>query len=167
VINLITKNSIEMKIASGLTLKQNLFDGVLNNENGPDVVDFSASGKAQFLMELENIMDGFVSPQPEQYEEMDAEAEGVQLEETFLAIVSDENTQQVSEPETVQPHEHGLSAEQQEKMETMEKVMNHGMDFLAGMFKMATGQDMGFEGKKMEIDKTTGEVVMRFKMPGF
>lgn len=47
----------------------------------------------------------------------------------------------------------------------MEKVMNQGMEFLSGMFKMATGKDLGFEGRKIEIDKETGEVVMRFKMP--
>jgi superfamily II DNA/RNA helicase len=166
VINLITKNSIETKIASGLTLKQSLFDGVLNNENGPDVVDFSASGKAQFLKELEGIMEGFTSVQTELYEELTPLTEIEQAEETMLDIVADENTLQTTDAENVKEQESQLS-ERLEKLETMEKVMNQGMEFLSGMFKMATGKDLGFEGKKMEIDKETGEVIMRFKMPGF
>ena len=44
--------------------------------------------------------------------------------------------------------------------------MNSGMQFLAGLFKMATGKDMGIENQKVEIDKATGEVVFRFKIPG-
>jgi hypothetical protein len=30
---------------------------------------------------------------------------------------------------------------------------------------MSTGKDLGLENQKIEIDKQTGEVVMRFKMP--
>ncbi|GHT40611.1 hypothetical protein FACS189437_06440 [Bacteroidia bacterium] len=42
--------------------------------------------------------------------------------------------------------------------------MNSGMQFLAGLFKMSTGKDLGMENQKIEIDKETGEVVMRFKL---
>ena len=167
VVNLITKNSIETKIASGLTLKQNLFDGVLNNENGPDVVDFSASGKAQFLRELEELMEGFTNPQPEQSEENILQPINGQSEETLMDLVSDENIpDDVLTPQTVESPESIASFEHQEKIQTMEQVMNQGMDFLSGMYKMATGKDLGLEGRKMEIDKETGEIVMRFKMPG-
>jgi ATP:corrinoid adenosyltransferase len=167
VINFITKGSIETKIASGLTLKQNLFDGVLNNENGPDVVDFSASGKAQFLKELEEVMDGFVSVPAEQDEENIIQEEIEQVEETLQDIVADENSITAPANEAIEPAEIMLSADQQEKIQTMEKVMNQGMEFLSGMFKMATGKDLGLEGQKMEIDKANGEIVMRFKMPQF
>jgi len=166
VINLITKNSIETKIASGLTLKQSLFDGVLNNENGPDVVDFSASGKAQFLKELEGIMEGFTSVQTELYEELTPQTESELIEETLLDIVADESALQTTEVENIKEQDSDFSG-RLEKLQTMEKVMNQGMEFLSGMFKMVTGKDLGFEGKKMEVDKETGEVVMRFKMPGF
>lgn len=166
VINFITKNSIETKIASGLTLKQNLFDGVLNNENGPDVVDFSASGKAQFLKELEEVMEGFIHTPAEQAEIDFQPVEIGQVQRTLMHIVSDENSQTVSPAEEMKLQERTLSEEEQEKIQTMEKVMNQGMEFLSGMFKIATGKDLGIEGQKMEIDKATGEIVMRFKMPG-
>jgi hypothetical protein len=42
--------------------------------------------------------------------------------------------------------------------------MNSGMQFLAGLFKMSTGKDLGVENQKIEIDKETGEIVMRFKL---
>jgi hypothetical protein len=166
VINLITKNSIETKIASGLTLKQSLFDGVLNNENGPDVVDFSSSGKAQFLQELESAMVGFMPGQTELYDEV-PDIENQQVAETIGDIVAEENSQPAVTIQNAAVIERVLTGQQREQVQTMEKVMNHGMDFLAGMFKMATGNDIGFEGKKMEIDNETGEIVMRFKMPGF
>jgi len=43
--------------------------------------------------------------------------------------------------------------------------MNTGMQFLLGLFKMSTGKDMAPDNQKIEIDKETGEVVMRFKLP--
>ena len=52
----------------------------------------------------------------------------------------------------------------EQQVAEMEQVMNNGMQFLAGLFKMSTGKDMGLENQKIEIDKETGEVVMRFKM---
>lgn len=166
VINLITKNSIETKIASGLTLKQNLFDGVLKNENGPDEVDFSASGKAQFLQELEELMSGFIAQDTLRELDTIPESENLMAEETLQDIVSEEDSQDtVFARELTEAQESTVAIEQQEKMQTMEKVMNQGMDFLSGMFKMATGKDLGLEGQKIEIDKETGDVVMRFKMP--
>ena len=49
VINFVSRHSIEEKIAAGLGLKQNLFDGVLSETNRLDVVDFSARRKSPIL----------------------------------------------------------------------------------------------------------------------
>jgi hypothetical protein len=43
--------------------------------------------------------------------------------------------------------------------------MNNGMQFLSGLFKMATGKDMGMESQKIEVNRETGEVTMKFKLP--
>jgi hypothetical protein len=51
------------------------------------------------------------------------------------------------------------------KTEQLETVMNSGMQFLAGLFKMTTGKDLGLENQKVEVDKKTGEIIMRFKIP--
>ncbi len=53
----------------------------------------------------------------------------------------------------------------QQQLAEMEQVMNQGMGFLSGLFKMATGKELSTQEQKIEIDKETGEVVMRFKLP--
>jgi superfamily II DNA/RNA helicase len=154
VINFITRNSIETSVASGLALKQNLFESVLNEDNNLDSLDFSASGKAQFLQELENVMDGFVNaiaPENETEKQLET-ADDSALQE----IVSEELVAEI-------PIEEKKKIAQQ--AESMEKVMNQGMEFLAGLFKITTGKDIGIQNQKIEIDKQTGEVVMRFKLP--
>ncbi len=52
-----------------------------------------------------------------------------------------------------------------EKVHEVEQVMNNGMQFLAGLFKMSTGKDLGINGRSIEINKETGEVTMKFKLP--
>jgi SNF2 family DNA or RNA helicase len=153
VINFITYNSIETSVASGLALKQNLFESVLNEDNILDSLDFSASRKAQFLQELEKVMDGFVNAS---LPEVEAENQPV-IESTNVIqeIVSEEIVAEL-------PAKGDVIVQ---SAESMEKVMNQGIEFLAGLFKIATGKDMGIENQKIEIDKQTGEVVMRFKIP--
>lgn len=158
VINLITKDSFELKIASGLVLKQNLFEGVLNESNNLDIVDFSASGRSQFLREMEEVINGFTEI-PTESEETDESAE--EPEQASLESVVQERESEV------EVSENGSGKAQREEMVQMEKVMNQGMDFLSGMIKMATGKEVGLEGNKIEVDKTTGEVTMKFKMPGW
>lgn len=154
VINFITRDSIETSVASGLALKQNLFESVLNEDNILDSVDFSASGKAQFLQELEKVMDGFVNTTaPEIETEKQIETDG---DNALQEIVSEELAVEI-------PIEEKNKTAQQ--AESMEKVMNQGMEFLAGLFKIATGKDIGIQNQKIEIDKQTGEIVMRFKLP--
>jgi len=46
----------------------------------------------------------------------------------------------------------------------MEQVMQNGMNFLSGLYQMATGKSMSPEDQKISVDQETGEVVMRFKM---
>lgn len=154
VINFITKNSIETSIASGLNLKQNLFEGVLNSNNGVDTVDFSASGKAQFLQQLESLMNDFSKT-----DIITEEAEqplAMQSHEDLAELVEEEESAPISEQSNSSVHP---------QAEAMEKVMNQGMQFLTGLFKMATGKDTGLEDQRIEVDKQTGEIVMRFKLP--
>ena len=155
VINFITRKSIETSIASGLNLKQNLFDGVLNGSNTLDVVDFSASGKAQFLQQLEGIMEGFTKLEPE-LKEMETTKEEFVSEDQLGDVLKEEVALEITEV----PNNDVVS-----KTETMENVMNQGMQFLASLFKMSTGKDLRLQDQTIEIDKKTGEVIMRFKIP--
>ena len=59
--NLITRNSIEQKIASGLLVKQSLFDGVLSKDANTNFVDFSTKGRSQFILQLEEFINETLS----------------------------------------------------------------------------------------------------------
>ncbi|MGB0432171.1 MAG: DEAD/DEAH box helicase, partial [Bacteroidia bacterium] len=145
VINLITRNSIELSIAGGLLLKQNLFDNVLNKNYNEDFVDFSEKGKGQFLKELEQALAGFANEEEIQTNE----------NEELLQLAEEHKKEQVVEEKETK--------ERIKKLEEMETIMQKGMDFLSGIFKMSTGKEMNEKDSKIEIDKETGEVVMRFK----
>ncbi|MEA1786828.1 DEAD/DEAH box helicase [Arenibacter sp. GZD96] len=149
VINLITRESIEMKIASGLIIKQNLFESVLSPENNEDVVDFSDKGRAQFLQQLEEMMSDFTP--------LDSTFENRSEVEEIAITPSGNQTQLV--------FENSERKEQLQRLEDMENIMNKGLEFLSGMFKMSTGKELFTSENKMEVNKETGEVVMRFKLP--
>jgi len=51
------------------------------------------------------------------------------------------------------------------KTAEMEQVMTSGMQFLAGLFKMSTGKELGLENQQIKVNKETGEVTMTFKLP--
>lgn len=185
VLNFITRGSIEEKIAGGLMLKQNLFDGVLDTDSETDVVDFSEKGRAQFLKQLENTIAEFEDPFIDELVEEEAEETSEPEQVSDEIIEPNENEDVPLEPRKRRSatgqssngngatHAKGITSmgnstpaeEQQEKLEQMETVMNQGLQFLAGLYKMSTGQDIAAENQKVEIDKETGEVVMRFKLP--
>ncbi len=153
--NFITRNSIEQQIAAGLLVKQNLFDGVLSDGNTTNYVDFSTKGRSQFIQQIE----AFIARQES----------GIQPEDELLdaAEVVATQTDTIETTEPTEPTEATEAAEQPiaaKQTAEMEQVMNSGMQFLAGLFKMSTGKDLGMENQKIEIDAATGEVVMRFKL---
>ncbi len=152
VVNFITKDSIEMKIASGLMAKQELFDNVLNYDSTLQTVDFSDKGRAQFLQELELSMQEFTKDNIEKQSIID------NSEEEIIEFVNTEEQKLVSEEQKQE------KIERIKKLEEMETVMNKGMEFLSGMFKMATGNNLKSDNNKIEIDKEKLELVIIFKI---
>lgn len=62
------------------------------------------------------------------------------------------------------------SAQPRQSPEQMEAVLNQGLEFMSGLLEMATGQKLhkSEEDKPMlRVDSQTGEVTMKFKLPGF
>ena len=60
------------------------------------------------------------------------------------------------------------SPDSEAKAQQLESVLNQGLAFLSSLSQMAGGKPL-FEGsgkKSIEVDRETGEVVMRFKLPG-
>lgn len=208
VINLICEQSIEMRINTGLSLKQNLFAGVLDDNTEIDTVDFTEKGRAQFIESLKNMAEEEPNDtiQPnynfdgddfgEQKRDIDQFSEQIDPRDIEFVIEEEEDydwdsildeellTDDIEQDQikkTEQNHPENQKAEPDEKSsdepenqslqseqttEKMEEVLSKGVDFLAGIYEMATGKKMVDEdkGKSISIDKETGEVVFRFKI---
>ncbi|WP_050813299.1 DEAD/DEAH box helicase [Aquimarina agarivorans] len=176
VFNLLSHDSIEMKIAAGISLKQNLFDGVMNSNDLTDEVDFSKKGKSQFIKQLEEVIS------KDDYSDVYGNEEMINFENLKDELATEENL--FSEPESSGVKEEVLLPEKeqdeaaQQKVEIngdavktekdyeqMQEVMTKGMEFLTGIYQMSTGQKTENTGKpKVEINKKTGEVSITFKM---
>lgn len=173
IFNLITRDSIEQQIAAGLLVKQSLFDGVLGTNANTNFVDFSSKGRSQFIAQLEDFIAsqetlpdaGFQAGDDFKVEtatsiltEEEAVEDNISFEENKgeqdSDMVDSKEQAAILQPKAPQPEE-------------IEQVMNNGLQFLAGLFKMSTGKDIGMEGQSIEVNRETGEVTMKFKMPGF
>lgn len=153
IINLITKNTIEEKIMTGLLLKQNLFDGVLNESSDIEEVDLSEKGRADFLRNLQDALNNMEDNTIQEddghiWEDLD------ELEEA-VRVVDEEH----------EPVQIDNVIEQQQKYENLENVLEKGMDFLAGIYEMSSGKKLTTQGEKsIKVDRETGEVTMKFKV---
>ena len=167
--NLITRDSIEQQIAAGLLVKQNLFESVLDSGSTTDYVDFSSKGRSQFIDQLAAFLKqtkeatddiSFDSPEEiiEHEDELaqDLELEYLEGEETDTPDVAAHDAP--AEQKTMPDESEAQTAQ-------LEQVMTSGMQFLAGLFKMSTGKDLGLENQQIAINKDTGEVTMTFKLP--
>ncbi|MCA1759403.1 MAG: SWF/SNF helicase family protein, partial [Bacteroidales bacterium] len=170
--NFITRNSIEQKIASGLLVKQSLFDGVLGKDGHTNFVDFSTKGRSQFIQQLEEFINETEQLEQEKQENHDEVEETEILKETVVEEkpkdeidLSDETPETLEETAAVAGAGGNGSSGAGNQTEEFEKVMNNGMQFLSGLFKMATGKDIGMENQKIEVNKETGEVTLKFKLP--
>lgn len=123
---------------------------------------------------------------PKALEEEDAGEEGTEDEDTEDEATMDAGVDELvgeARDETVPDMEAGEPALPEtagagvsaapvsgQSPEKMEEVLNSGMQFLSGLMEMATGSKMAAAGdspKMISIDKQTGEVTMKFKLPGF
>lgn len=151
IFNLICQDSIEMKILSGLSLKQNLFDNVLNRDSNEDVVDFSNEGRAQFIKMLEEMLD---------FDE-NGYFKSSQVDENEETVYTDEENIHLLEEHVPEQEERPKSPE----YEKLEQVLSKGLEFLSGLFEMTTGEKLGgTDGHTIKVDKETGEVTLKFKM---
>ena len=159
IFNFITRDSIEEQIASGLLVKQNLFDGVLDDASTTNFVDFSTKGRSQFIQQLEEFIteaentEKTESTKVDPSEKITVETDHVpELDFIDLSVESEDIQLPVDHPTPAEPQANQM---QEEKAREIEQVMNNGMQFLAGLFKMSTGKDLGLENQTIEFDKQT------------
>lgn len=152
VINLVAQESIEERISTGIVLKESLFNAVLNEADGTEEVDFSAKGRATMIDQIQKMVTPLaVLPdniwQPEEQEPVEMDTPLDEPEEEVL-----EETSPIQESKAPTPTE-------------LEDTLNKGLAFLNGVLSMATGKELITQDQSITVDKETGEVVMRFKLP--
>ncbi len=170
--NLITRNSIEQQIAAGLLVKQNLFEGVLDSGSKTNYVDFSTKGRSQFIDQLETFIDQAENEINEETASCSDNQEVIKQEANPIESFEPEELEEGYFEKSTTDHS-GNKSEKSKNQETgiesktveLEQVMNNGMQFLAGLFKMSTGKELGLEGQQIKVNKETGEVTMTFKLP--
>ncbi|VEN74770.1 Helicase [Candidatus Desulfarcum epimagneticum] len=181
VVNFISKHSIEERILAGIQLKQDLFKGVF--EDGGDVVEFSREKKNAMLSRLREMMgedtEDLKTPPPEAPEIPDDTPHYLNPE----ALGRDKDFPYDREETDPSETDAGKSRESGDKSlgekdfsmagqspEKIENVLNSGMSFIGGLLEMATGKKVEMapnEKKMIKVDQQTGEVTMKFRLPGF
>ena len=164
-INLVALNSIESRIADGIVLKESLFDAVLSDGDMTDEVDFSAKGRSTFVDQIQKLIEPIEAAEHDG-EEMAAE------EIEILESEMQEEPEEVAPVERIEKAEEEIAAKESERVkapqpEEIEATLNQGMQFLNGIFKMATGKELVMGDQNISVDRETGEVTMKFKLPGF
>ncbi|MCF6243289.1 MAG: DEAD/DEAH box helicase [Bacteroidales bacterium] len=169
VLNFITRHSIEEKIASGLILKQNLFEGVLDQGNNTDIVDFTEKGRAQFLDDIKTMVEDFEEKKfvEEQNQVLNELKDFTEKSEKPVSKAGLQEHKTDKNKNTSLPEQKETAHEAVVAAQEMEQVLNQGLGFITGIFKMATGKELAVKDQKIEVNKETGEVTMKFKLPGF
>lgn len=166
-INLVAINSIESRIADGIVLKEALFDAVLNEGDLTDEVDFSVKGRSTFIEQLQKLIQF-----SEEAQDTEEAAESGQIQPQIMDEKTDEavETTALAEEEEYEPVLTGVGESQPvspPQPQEIENTLNQGLQFLSGIFKMATGKELLAEGAGVSFNRETGEVSLKFKLPGF
>ena len=177
VVNFICKESIEEKIYAGIQLKTDLFKGVF--EGGEDVVEFSREKRTEMLNKLREMMGEEPELLPREATPSEEIPEDtphflnpeVLREDVPVDFAGEEGSEAEEEvPDLSEADASDSQGIHQPSPEKMESVLNSGMAFIGGLLEAATGQKItsGRDDERMvKIDKTTGEVTLKFKLPGF
>ncbi len=175
-INMVAQNSIEHNIANGIVVKEALFNAVLNNANLTEEVDFAAKGRSTFIEQVQKMIQPVEASeivQDESFEETkeeivnEAENAGELIEETVLLDEKIESGNDGAATSKIISNKDDSEKQHTPEPQEIEVTLNQGMQFLSGIFKMATGKELITEGKGITVNKETGEVTMKFKLPGF
>ncbi len=176
VVNFICKDSIEEKIFAGIQLKTDLFKGVF--EGGEDVVEFSREKRTEMLNKLREMMgeepelpSREATPPEEIPEDTPHFLNPEVLKDDKSVDFAGEETGEVEEAMAAEVGEPSQADEEAgPSPEKMEAVLNSGMAFIGGLLEVATGKKISATGddeRMVKIDKATGEVTLKFKLPGF
>ena len=161
---------------TGLQLKTDLFTGVF--DGGIDTVEFTREKRTELLNQLRGMLAMEPLPPPS------AEVPSEELPEDTPHFMNPEALKSADERVIDVTAEEDAFAAQPETPETalvaaarpavgpekMEEVLNSGMAFIGGLLEMATGRKLDAstpDGRLLHVDPASGEVTLKFKLPGF
>lgn len=168
VINLIARNSIEERIMAGIKLKEDLFSGVF--EGGRDEVLLSREKRQEMVDRLRAMIgeeETAVAVESLPAEELAEDTPHFRNPEVLgqeVDFLAEETSESLEDPLPADEQVAGQTAEQ------MEEVLNQGMGFISGLLEMATGNKLSVAAgseKMVSLDRETGEVTLKFTLPGF
>lgn len=195
IVNFICKKSIEEKILAGIQMKTDLFQGVF--DEGPDTVEFSREKRTELINKLREMMGEEpepISKEPRVQEEIPEDTPHFLNPKVLQEQESPEKEMLVAyeaEEQIADSMAGTLSARNSNESDSVsgargfgspgtfiagqspdqvENILNSGMQFLSGLMEMATGQKIissSKDNRMIQIDKQTGEVTMKFRLPGF
>ncbi len=164
-VNMVALNSIEHNIANGIVVKEALFNAVLNSANLTEEVNFASKGRSTFIEQVQKMI------QPDETPTLSSEESPIEIVEEIVNGVNDsgELIEEAARTEEKAVNNTAKITTKQPVPEPqeIETTLNQGMQFLNGIFKMATGKELITEGKGITVNRKTGEVTMKFKLPGF
>jgi len=171
VVNLIAKYSIEERIMAGIKLKGDLFSGVF--DGGPDEVMLSRKKRQEMVEQLRQMIGE--EPETLTIESLPAEELAEDTPHFLNPEILREEVDYVGEEAFAEPGEYLAeeiteSRHNKQPTEQMEEVLNQGMGFISGLLEMATGKKLSTaknSDKMVTLDKETGEVTLKFTLPGF
>ena len=168
VINFIARNSIEERILAGIHMKLELFDAVF--EGTADEVEFSREKKLEFISKIremfaqeQELSSNHAARKEELPDETPYYLNSKALHNDDWPDISKE--EELPEAARVQPQV--TYDKHQSDFEKMETTMEQGMNFLSSLMEMATGKPLiPMHGEKIiTINRETGEVTLKFKLP--
>lgn len=183
VVNLISKDSIEEKILAGIQLKTDLFKGVFDGDI--DMVEFSREKRTEMLNRLREMMgEEPVAPVHESSSSEDIPDDTPHYLNPQVLGKEDGQLNYHAEETENEPVAVDLEATSEGKApdstsgnilagkppEKIERVLNSGMQFISGLMEMATGKKLETteaDNQMIHIDRDTGEVTMKFRLPAF
>ncbi len=184
VINLISKCSIEERILTGIKLKSEVFDGVFDGTTSE--VMFDRRKRQDMVNQLRRMMGEEEEPlvaEPVPARELPEDTPYYLNPEVLAEEEENAAPQPAASPAGEQRpgaeaaatpasgrERQPAAATAAQSPEKMEEVLNQGMSFISGLMEMATGQKIEAteeDGRLVTLDRNTGEVTLKFRLPGF
>jgi hypothetical protein len=140
---------------------------VLSPGSTLDAVDFANKGRPQFLQQLESAIDDLATIEAEPAGEPVAEAAAEDVTTMPDPLGEPAEFAGAAQPQPAPAVAGRAAATASASAQQLTEVMNQGVAFLSGLMQMATGQGLQSEAGAIQVDPETGEVVMKFRLPGF